>query len=102
MLLVAVIRNKHFSNEMEYSLISHHTGAMFAILLDQMIEFKPIWKLIIAIQKAKEHAPTFQDWNILLDIDKSINKHAPKFATGTRGKVGSMSIVESIASLVAH
>ena len=75
---------------MEYSLISHHTGAMFAILLDQMIEFKPIWKLIIAIQKAKEHAPTFQDWNIFLDIDKNINMHAPKFAIATRVKVGSM------------
>ena len=87
---------------MEYSLISHQTGDMLAVLLDQMIEFKPVWKLRIAVQTAKEHAPTFQDWNILLDIDKSINKHAPKFATGTRGKVGSMSIVESIASLVAH
>ena len=87
---------------MEYLQISHQTGAMFRILLDQMMEFNPVRKLIIATQTAKEHAPTFQDWNILLDIDKSINKHAPKFATGTRGKVGSMSIVESIASLVAH
>ena len=87
---------------MEYSLISHQTGDIFAVLLDQTIEFKPTRKLIIAIQTAKEHAPTFQDWNILLDIDKNINKHAPKFATGTRGKVGSMSIVESIASLVAQ
>ena len=89
-------------NEIECSLISHQTGEMFAVLLDQMIESKPVWKLTIAVQTAKEHAPTFQDWNILLDIDKNINKHAPKFATGTRGKVGSMSIIESIASLVAQ
>ena len=72
------------------SLISHQTGAMFAVLLDQMIEFKPVWKLIIATQTAKEHAPTFQDWNIFLDIAKNINRHAPKFAIGTRGKVESM------------
>ena len=45
---------------------------------------------MIAVQTAKEHAPTFQDWNIFLDIDKNINRHAPKFAVGTRGKVGSM------------
>ena len=66
------------------------TEGAFATLLDQMIEFNPILKLIIAIQTAKEHAPTFQDWNIFLDIDKNINRHAPKFAIGTRGKVGSM------------
>ena len=77
-------------NETKYSLISHQTGEMFAVLLDQMIEFKPVWKLRIAVQTAKEHAPTFQDWNIFLDIDKNINKHDPKFAIGTRGKVGSM------------
>ena len=77
-------------NETEYSLISHQTGEMFAVLLDQMIEFKPVWKLRIAIQTAKEHAPTFQDWNIFLDIDKNINKHDPKFAIATRGKVESM------------
>ena len=75
---------------MEYSLISHHTGATFAVLSDQMMEFKPIKKLIIAIQRAKEHAPTFQDWNIFLDIDKNINRNAPRFAIATRGKVGSM------------
>ena len=75
---------------MEYSLISHQIGAVFVILLDQMIEFKPVWKLIIATQTAKEHAPTFQDWNIFLDIDKNINRHAPKFTIGTSGKVGSM------------
>ena len=75
---------------MEYSLISHQTGAMFAVLLDQMIEFKPVWKLRMAIQSAKEHAPTFQDWNIFLDIDKNINKHDAKFARATRGKVESM------------
>ena len=72
------------------SLISHQIGALFTILLDQTIEFKPTRKLIIAIQTAKEHAPTFQDWNIFLDIDKNINRHAPKFAIGTRGKVESM------------
>ena len=77
-------------NEMEYSLISHQIGALFTILLDQMIEFKPLWKLIIAVQTAKEHAPTFQDWNIFMEIDKNINRHAPKFAIATRGKVGSM------------
>ena len=77
-------------NETEYSLISHQTGDIFAVLLDQMIEFKPTRKLIIAMQTAKEQAPTFQDWNIFLDIDKNINRHAPKFAIGTRGKVGSM------------
>ena len=75
---------------MEYSLISHQIGALFTMLLDQMIESKPVWKLIIATQTAKEHAPTFQDWNIFLDIDKNINRHAPKFAIATRGKVGSM------------
>ena len=75
---------------MECSLISHQTGEMFAVLLDQMIESKPVWKLIIATQTAKEHAPTFQDWNIFLDIDKNINRHAPKFAIGTRGNVESM------------
>ena len=75
---------------MEYSLISHQTGDMLAVLLDQMIESKPVWKLIIATQTAKEHAPTFQDWNIFLDIDKNINRHAPKFTIGTSGKVGSM------------
>ena len=75
---------------MEYSLISHQTGEMFAVLLDQMIESKPVWKLIIATQTAKEHAPTFQDWNIFLDIEKNINRHAPKFAIATRGKVESM------------
>ena len=85
-----VIRNKRCLNEMEYSLISHQIGEMFAVLLDQMIEFKPAQKLTIAVQIAKEHAPTFQDWNIFLDIDKNINRHAPKFAIGTRGKVGSM------------
>ena len=77
-------------NEMESPLISHQTGDIFAVLLDQMIEFKPTRKLIIAIQTAKEHAPTFQDWNIFLDSDRSTNKHAAKFAVGTRGKVGSM------------
>ena len=85
-----VIKNKHCLNEMEYSLISHQIGDIFAVLLDQMIEFKPIWKLMTAIQIAKEQAPTFQDWNIFLDIDKNINRHAPKFAIGTRGKVESM------------
>ena len=75
---------------MEYSLISHQTGEMFAVLFDQMIESKPVWKLIIATQTAKEHAPTFQDWNIFLDIDKNINKHDAKFARATRGKVESM------------
>ena len=75
---------------MEYSLISHQTGAVFATLFDQMIEFKPVWKLRIAIHAAKEHAPTFQDWNIFLDIDKNINRHAPKFTIGTREKVESM------------
>ena len=85
-----VVRNKHSLSEMEYSLISHQTGAIFAMLLDQMIAFKPVWKLIIATQTAKEHAPTFQDWNLFLDIDKNINRHAPKFAIGTRGKVESM------------
>ena len=77
-------------DEMEYSLISHQTGATFAMLLDQMIEFKPKRKLIITIQTAKEHAPTLQEWNMFLDIDKSINRHAPKLAIATRGKVGSM------------
>ena len=75
---------------MEYSLISHQAGDIFAVLLDQMIEFKPTRKLIIAIQTAKEHAPTFQDWNIFLDIEKNINRHAPKFTIGTREKVESM------------
>ena len=75
---------------MEYSLISHQTGEMFAVLLDQMIESKPVWKLRIAVQTAKEHAPTFHDLNIFLDIDKNINKHAPKFTMGTSGKLGSM------------
>ena len=77
-------------SESEYSLISHQTGAIFAMLLDQMIEFKPVWKLIIAIQTAKEHAPTFQSWNIFLDVEKNINRHDPKFAIATRGKVESM------------
>ena len=63
---------------------------MFSTLLDQMIEFMAILKLITAIQTAKEHAPIFQDWNIFLDSDRSTNKHAAKFAVGTRGKVGSM------------
>ena len=77
-------------NEAEYPLISHQIGALFTILLDQMIEIKPEWKLRIAVQTAKEHAPTFQDWNIFLDIDKNINRHAPKFAIAMRGKVESM------------
>ena len=85
-----VALDKHSLNEMEYSLIAHQAGAMFAILLDQMIEFNPVQKLRIAVQTAKKHAPTFQDWNIFLEIDKNINRHAPKFAIGTRGKVGSM------------
>ena len=75
---------------MEYSLISHQTGAVFATLFDQMIEFKPVWKLRIAIHAAKEHAPTFQDWNMFLDNDRSISKLAKKFAVGTRGYVESM------------
>ena len=77
-------------NEKEYSLISHQTGAVFATLFDQMIEFKPVWKLRIAIHAAKEHAPTFQDWNMFLDNDRSISKQAKKFAVGTRGYVESM------------
>ena len=76
--------------EWQYSLISHQTGAIFSILLDQMIEFIANLKLITAIQTAKEHAPIFQDWNIFLDSDRSINKHATKFAIGTRGNVESM------------
>ena len=61
---------------------------MFAILLDQMIEFNPILKLIIAVQTAKEHAPIFQDWNMLLDNDRSsIRMHAPGMkATNTIGR----------------
>ena len=75
---------------MHHSLISHHTGATFSTLLDQMNEFMAVVKLIVAIQTANEHAPTFQDWNILLDDDKSTNMHATMFAIGTRGNVGSM------------
>ena len=75
---------------MEYSLISHQTGAVFATLFDQMIEFKPVWKLRIAIHAAKEHAPTFQDWNIFFDIDRRTSKHAVRFAMGTRKREGSM------------
>ena len=84
------VGGKNSQNEIRYSLISHQTGAMFSTLLDQMIEFMAILKLITAIQTAKEHAPIFQDWNIFLDIDKIIKKHDPKFAIATRGKVESM------------
>ena len=70
--------------------MSHQTGAMFSTLSAQTIELIATFKLIMKTQAAKEHAPTFQDWNIFLDIEESINRHAVKFAIGTRGKVGSM------------
>ena len=49
-------------------------------------------KLSAAIQKAKEQAPMFQDWNIRLDIEHSTKVHATKFAMGTRGNVGSIPV----------
>lgn len=34
---------------------------------------------------AKEHTPTFQDWNMLLDNDSSTSMQARKLAIGTSG-----------------
>ena len=75
---------------MRHLLISHQTGATFWTPWDQIIEFIAVLRLIIAVQKAKEQAPTFHDRSISLDIDKVNKKNAAKFAIGTRGNVGSM------------
>lgn len=63
---------------------------MFSTLSAQMIASTATVKPIITTQIAKEQAPTFQDWNMLLDIEESTRIHARKLATGTRGYVGSI------------
>ena len=80
--------------------MSHQMGATFWTLLYHTIEFMAEVKLSIAVQMAKEQAPMFQDWNMLLDIDKITSKQAKKFATGTRGNVGSM--ISSYQSVVVR
>ena len=73
-----------------YLLMSHQAGARFSALSDQMIEFIATLRADKAIQAAKEHWPTFQDWNILLESEKRTSEHARIFAMGTRGNVGSI------------
>ena len=73
--------------------ISHQTGATLLTLSDQIMAFIARTKHSRIIQIPKEQAPMFQDWNIRLDIEHSTSIHAAKFAMGTRGKVGSMSVV---------
>lgn len=59
---VRLIRHPESANGMEgYSQISHHTGAMFSALLDQMTEFTAFMKAFNSVQRAKEQTPTFQD-----------------------------------------
>ena len=73
-----------------YLLMSHQAGARFSALSDQMIEFIATLRADKAIQAAKEHWPTFQDWNILLDIDRSTRRNATKLAVKTKGNIGFM------------
>ena len=73
-----------------YLLKSHQAGARFSALSDQMIEFIATLRADKAIQAAKEHWPTFQDWNILLDIDRSTRRNATKLAVKTKGNIGFM------------
>ena len=65
--------------------MSHQTGATFSTLSDPIIALIALVKLCMATQMAKEQAPMFQDWNIVLDIDRITSMHAVKFAMGTRG-----------------
>ena len=70
--------------------MSHQTGALFSTLSDHIIAPIPVVKPCTVTQMAKEQAPMFQDWNIVLDIDRITSMHAVKFAMGTRGYVGSI------------
>ena len=45
---------------------------------------------IVLVLRLKEYALTFHHWNIFLDNEKSISRHAVKFEVETRGKVGPM------------
>ena len=73
--------------------MSHQYGATLSTLSDQTIPLIARMKLSAATQRPMEQAPMFQDWNIRLDIEHSTSMHAAKFAMGTRGNVGSMSVV---------
>lgn len=64
----------------------------------QMIASTATVRAIIITQIAKEHAPTFQDWIMLLDIEESTSMHARKLAMGTRGYVGSMLMSHGLTS----
>ena len=113
---VSLSRECSFSTMYSYSigkmngheLISHQTGATLLVLFDQTIEFTPISRFNTNVQNANEQAPTFQVWNMPLDKEMSTSMHPMKFAMGTRGKVGSISLLPvlimglAIRGLYAH
>ena len=80
-----VIINDRLSETEKHALMSHQTGAIFSTLSDHIIALIALVKPCTATQMAKEQAPMFQDWNIVLDIDRITSMHAVKFAMGTRG-----------------
>ena len=80
-----IIMNDQLSETEGHALMSHQTGAIFSTLSDHIIALIAIVKLCMAIHMAKEQAPMFQDWNIVLDIDRRTSMHAVRFAMGTRG-----------------
>ena len=59
-------------------------------LSDQIAEFIAVFKFCVATQIAKEQSPTFQDWNILLDIDRRTRRNTTKLAVKTKGNIGFM------------
>lgn len=71
-------------------LISHQTGTSISTVSAHIIESTAVIKLWLATQIASEQTPTFQDWNMLLDIEASTRMHARKLTKGTRGYVESM------------
>ena len=60
-------------------------GAKFWTLLRQTMALMLNCRVCEMIHIAKEHAPTFHVWNIVLDREMRTSKHARKFAIGARG-----------------
>lgn len=71
-------------------LISHQTGATLADVLDHIMEFTARMKLCMATQIANRWTPVFQDLRADVKKETRIRSKAIRFATGTRGYVGSI------------
>ena len=74
------------------SLISHHTSSLIVLLSDHTNSLIDVMRHVTMTQMANDMTPTFRDLRVKpVKRESKTRMQATRFATGTRGYVGSMS-----------